>query len=159
MEQHLSLRPITPDDLGLLARIYASTREDELALTDWNDEQKAAFLAQQFSAQHQYYQEHYHDTSFDIIELDGEPIGRLYLARWLEERRIVDIALLPPYRNQGIGATLLQTIMAEARQASLPVRIHVEMFNPALTFYNRLGFRKIGERGVYYLMEWSPEEL
>ena len=37
------------------------------------------------------------------------------------------------------------------------VGIHVEMFNPALALYERLGFRKLQEHGVYHFMEWSPE--
>ena len=31
------------------------------------------------------------------------------------------------------------------------------MFNPALALYERLGFRKLRELGVYHFMEWSPE--
>jgi hypothetical protein len=35
------------------------------------------------------------------------------------------------------------------------VGIHVELFNLAL--YERLGFRKLREFGVYHFTEWSPE--
>jgi len=68
----------------------------------------------------------------------------------------VDISLLPEYRNRGIGSNLLKEIMSEGAQAGLPVTIHVEMFNPALRLYDRLGFHRIADHGVYYLMEWSP---
>jgi hypothetical protein len=37
------------------------------------------------------------------------------------------------------------------------VRLHVEPLNPALGLYERLGFRRIDDTGVYLLMEWSPE--
>ena len=49
----------------------------------------------QFAAQSRYYREHYPDTSFDVIVLDDQPVGRLSVARWSDEIRIVDIALLP----------------------------------------------------------------
>jgi predicted GNAT family acetyltransferase len=69
----------------------------------------------------------------------------------------VDIALLPAYRRQGIGSTCLKEILAERAETNRPVRIHVERFNPALRLYTRLGFRQIGDQGVYLLLAWSPE--
>jgi hypothetical protein len=36
------------------------------------------------------------------------------------------------------------------------VRIHVERYNPALRLYERLGFRRIADGGIYFLMEWTP---
>ena len=157
MDSAISLRPIEPGDEEFLYRVYASTREAELALVDWDAAQQAAFLRMQFAAQHQYYQEHYTGAAFQLILVDGQPAGRLYVARWQDEIRIVDLALLPAYRNQGIGTALLKDLLAEGARAGKPVTIHVEQFNPALRLYTRLGFVRIGERGVYYLMEWSPE--
>jgi GNAT superfamily N-acetyltransferase len=154
-ERGISLRAITPDDLGTLYLIYASTRQDELAPLDWSDAQKAAFLAMQFNAQHSYYQEQFPGASFLMIMLAGEPIGRLYLERRADEIRIIDIALLTAYRNQGIGSAFLEAVIAEAERVGLPVRIHVEQFNPALRLYIKLGFRMIDETGVYFLMERS----
>ncbi|HEX9987956.1 MAG TPA: GNAT family N-acetyltransferase [Chloroflexia bacterium] len=155
-QTEITRRPITSDDEALLYRIYASTRVEELALTNWDDAQKAAFLMMQFTAQHRYYQEHYSDATFEVILVDGQPAGRLYVGRWPEEIRIVDIALLPEYRNAGIGTTLLKGILEEAAQTGRRVSIHVERFNPAMRLYERLGFSTVGEHGVYYLMEWLP---
>jgi ribosomal protein S18 acetylase RimI-like enzyme len=152
----ITLRPITPDDEPFLSRVYASTREEELALTDWDEAQKAAFLQQQFAAQHRYYQENYRQTTFDVILADGQPVGRLYVARWAKEIRIVDIALLPEHRGTGIGSNLLHELMAEAAAAGKPVSIHVERYNPAMRLYMRIGFIPVGEHGVYLLMQWTP---
>lgn len=150
----LSFRSITDADQNFLYSVYASTRVDELNLTDWDDTRKSEFLQMQFSAQHQYYQEHYADTLFQVILYDGHPAGRLYLARWPKEIRIVDLALLPDYRNLGIGSQILTSILNEAKAKNLPVNIHVERFNPAQNLYRRLGFVKKGEHGVYDFMEW-----
>jgi GNAT superfamily N-acetyltransferase len=152
----LTLRPIAPEDRDVLRRIYASTRAEELAQVDWPDAQKDAFLTMQFDAQHAYYQENYPHAAFDLILLDDQPIGRLYLDQWDDQIRIVDIALLPEQRGQGIGTALLRAILDQGRQLALPVTIHVERFNPALRLYDRLGFRTIEDKGVYLLMEWSP---
>ena len=99
------LRPAGAEDRDVLLRVYTSTREEELRLVDWSDDQKAAFVRQQFEAQDTYYREHYDAATFDVIEVDAEPVGRLYVARWEDEIRIVDIALLPECRGRGRGAT------------------------------------------------------
>jgi ribosomal protein S18 acetylase RimI-like enzyme len=39
------------------------------------------------------------------------------------------------------------------------VTIHVEVFNPALRLYERLGFKKVAENGPYHLMEWRFQYL
>ena len=157
MDKAITLRPIQPGDEEFLYRVYASTREAELALVDWDAAQKEAFLRMQFAAQHAYYQEHYADAAFQVILADGRPAGRLYVARWPDEIRIVDIALLPEHRNAGIGTALLRELLAEGTRAGKPVSIHVERFNPALRLYARLGFTSIADKGVYVLMQWSPE--
>lgn len=153
----VALRPATDSDLELLLRVYASTRADEMALTGWDEPTVGAFLRQQFEAQHAYYHANYTDTTFDVILVDGEPAGRLYVARWPEEIRIVDIALLPGHRGSGVGTRLLEDLMGEGRSSGRPVSIHVERFNPALRLYERLGFAQVEDRGVYLLMEWAPE--
>lgn len=152
---NVSFRAAAESDRDFLSTVYASTRAEEMARVDWDDRQKAAFLEMQFSAQHRYYQENYTDTDFLIVLLESRPIGRLYIARWPEEIRIVDLALLPEYRNKGIGTRLLSDVLEEAAAVGKPVRIHVEGFNPALSLYRRLGFVQIGEHGVYLLMERS----
>jgi ribosomal protein S18 acetylase RimI-like enzyme len=151
----VTLRPIGPDDMRFLYEVYASTRLDELAPLGWTVEQQAAFLTQQFNAQHQSYRASYASADFQIILVDDRPAGRLYVARSPEEIRLIDIALLPEYRRAGIGARLLRELLDEAAQTGRPVRLHVEKFNPAQRLYERLGFRRVEDHGVYWYME-SP---
>lgn len=155
--QCIHLRDIEPGDEPFLFEVYTSTRLDELAVTGWSELQIHAFLAQQFAAQHSHYQTHYADAQFSVI-MDGDtPIGRLYVARWPREIRIVDIALLSEYRGRGVGAQLLREILAEGRASAKPVTIHVERMNPALRLYERLGFRETKDKGVYLLLTWIPD--
>ena len=152
----LMLRPIRPEDQPFLYEVYASTRLEELAPLGWNADQQAAFLTQQFNAQHQYYQANYVGADFQIILVNDQPAGRIYVDRRIDEIRLIDIALLPEYRNAGIGSGLLNDLLAEAQRAGKPVRIHVEKLNPALRLYERLGFSISDDRGVYWFMEWVP---
>jgi ribosomal protein S18 acetylase RimI-like enzyme len=152
----LTLRPARESDEAHLRRVYASTRDEELAVFGWDDDDKDAFLRQQFEAQDAQYRT-YPDASLDVIEVDGVPAGRLYVARWPEEIRIMDIALLPPYRNRGIGTSLLRELLAESAASLRRLTIHVEKFNPARALYERLGFAEAADLGVYVLMEATPQ--
>jgi ribosomal protein S18 acetylase RimI-like enzyme len=155
MDESLALRPITPEDEEFLARVYASSRADELAVTGWPEELKTDFCRRQFVAQRAYYAENYPGASFQIIERDGWPVGRLYVDRWEKEIRIVDITLLPMFRGSGIGTKLLRDLQTEARSAGKSLTIHVERFNRALGLYQQLGFEQVEDKGVYLLMRWS----
>ena len=152
----ITLRPITDADMEFLLRLYASTREAELEPVPWTPEEKAAFVHQQFWAQHQHWRENYTDTSWDLVLLDGEPVGRLYVARWPDEIRIVDIAIAPAHRGRGLGTRLFGELLAEGDRLGKKTSIHVEVFNPARRLYERLGFVQAGDRGVYLLMERPP---
>lgn len=151
----VTFRPITDVDLPFLRDLYASTREDELSAVEWPAGEKEKFLGQQFHAQHTFYQDRFPAAKFEIVELFGKPVGRLYVDRREDEIRLIDIALVPETRNEGIGGALLRDLIDEARQRGQPLRIHVEKFNPALRLYRRLGFRDVEDQGVYFLMEWS----
>ena len=152
MNGSITLRPVAPDDLAFLKRVYASTREDELAITPWTAEQKAAFLEMQFSAQHHDYHTNYPDAAYDLILREGVPAGRLYVHRRSEEISILDIALLPEHRGAGIGSALLGGLITEADTAGKPLVIYVEKFNRAQSLYRRLGFAETDDTGVYWRM-------
>ena len=103
----VSLCPTTPEYEAFLFRVYANTRAQEMALLNWEDAERDAFLQMQFAAQHRYYHEQFSAASFDLVLQNGEPIGRLYVDRRVDEIRIVDIALLQQYRSKGVGSALL----------------------------------------------------
>jgi ribosomal protein S18 acetylase RimI-like enzyme len=152
-----TLRPVTEGDRAFLERVYASTRAEELTLSDWSDEMKAQFCASQFAAQDTHYRQHYPTAQFCVIEQAGVPVGRLYVDRWEKEIRVMDIALLPEHRRAGLGTKMLGDLQAEAAGAGKTLSIHVEKFNPALGLYQRLGFRVREEQSVYLLMDWRAE--
>jgi ribosomal protein S18 acetylase RimI-like enzyme len=155
------LRSITQQDEALLCEIYSSTRAEEMErVGDWSKEQKTAFVRQQFEAQHVYYQQNYIDAAFWIILKNGQAAGRLYIDENFVDGsiRIIDITLLPLYRNTGIGEGILKDVLSYAQQKKKPVTIHVESFNPAMKLYERLGFTlKDKKNGVYYLLEWKAK--
>ena len=153
----VALRPVRASDEPFLLGVYAGTRAEELALVPWPPEQKAAFVAQQFAAQTAHYAQRYAGMSADVILLDDEPAGRLLVARWADEIRIVDISILPEGRGRGAGTVLLRQLLDEAAAVGKRLSVHVERKNRVVGLYERLGFRPVGEHGVVYLrMEWDP---
>jgi ribosomal protein S18 acetylase RimI-like enzyme len=156
MNAVVELLPVAAGDREFLYRVYASTRAEELAGVPWDDAQKDAFLRMQFDAQDQWYREQYPQATYDVIVVDGDPAGRLYLHRGKTEIRIVDIALLPEHRGSGVGASLLRDLLAEADAGGKRVTIHVERMNPALRLYGRLGFSVAEDKGVYLFLERRP---
>ncbi|MEA3035369.1 MAG: hypothetical protein QOH04_1131 [Sphingomonadales bacterium] len=154
----ISYRPFNDGDLPLIERLYASTREAEVAQTGWPEDVQRRFLAQQFEAQHRHYGTHYYDMEWLIIERAGQPIGRLYLFEDEHEFQIVDITIASEARGEGIGAAILEDVFDLARPTGKRVSIHVEKNNPARRLYRRMGFVMVEDQGVYDLMAWSPAE-
>lgn len=147
-------RPATSDDDPFLLAVYASTRMEELALTDWDQAQRDTFLKMQFDAQLSHYREHYPEGEHLIILVNGDAAGRLYVANIAEEIRILDITILPQNRKAGIGTPIIKELMVDAAEIGKPLRIYVESFNPSRRLFERLGFVKSSESGYSYLMEW-----
>lgn len=155
----ITFRKIEDSDIPFLKKVYKSTREDELQLTDWTDEQKQQFTDQQFDAQHDYYQQVYNEATFEIIYSDGQPAGRLYVWESASQIRIVDISLLPEFRSKGIGNRILNSLIEKSESSSTILSIHVEYYNRALSLYKRLGFEQKDQTGVYFYMERVPKSL
>lgn len=157
MVPEVALRPARAEDRGLLLAVYASTRARELAAVPWSNEQKAVFVAQQYEAQDRHYRT-YENASFDVVLVDGEPAGRLLVARWPQEIRIMDIALLPQARGRGVGGRLITQLLDEAAGDGRAVSVHVEAENPAKRLYARLGFTlaEAVPGGIYERWEARP---
>ncbi|HKQ73048.1 MAG TPA: GNAT family N-acetyltransferase [Blastocatellia bacterium] len=151
-----TLRLVRPEDEAFLCEVYASARAEELALTNWNEAQREAFIKMQFAAQLQHYRSRYPEAEHQIILLNDLPVGRIYVDRRPTEIRILDITILPEYRNLGIGAPLIEKLLAEAAETAKTVSIYIENYNRSQRLFARLGFSPIEDNGFQALMEWRP---
>jgi ribosomal protein S18 acetylase RimI-like enzyme len=149
----ITFRAEQPQDEQFLLELYASTRQEELNAWGWPPEARNAFLAMQFRASQSHHCA-FPDAEFQIIMLDRVNAGRMIVHRTREEMHLVDIALLPQYRNAGIGTALMRRIFGEAAATKKPVRLQVLKGNRAERFYHRLGFVKTGETELHLEMEW-----
>jgi ribosomal protein S18 acetylase RimI-like enzyme len=156
MERAITFRPARAEDASFLYALYASTRAEELALFDWDEAQRTAFLTMQFTAQQRYYRTVYAEADCRIILVDGAPVGQMYVERQPTVIVLMGFAVLTEHRGRGIGAAALRMLLEEAARAGKPVRLHVERTNRAHRLYERLGFRWVADDGVHRLMEWAP---
>ncbi len=154
----IALRPEQPTDEAFLLHLYATTRQEELDLTNWDAATRAAFVAMQFKAMRQGYASMFPEGQFSIVMLGDLGVGRMVVNRAEHEIRLVDMVLTPNVRCRGIGARLVHTLQAEARQAGKPLHLQVLKGNRAARFYERLGFQYAGDAGLYYEMTWSPAD-
>ena len=156
MKSTITVRLARDGDTEFLFQVYASTRSEELVLTGWTDEEKRAFLVMQFNAQLRDYLARFPRSEQLVVLADGTPAGRLWVNGSKDEIRLLDIALLPGYRNTGIGTLLLKHLQKEARVTGKPLRHSVHKDNlDALRFYERLGFKVVEDFGIHTLMEWT----
>ena len=152
----ISLRPAHPKDQDFLFQLYASTRQAEFAALGWDSAQLEPLLRMQFSAQQRWYETAYGQAEQQIVMLGEAPIGRIIVHRAADATTLVDISLLPAHRGGGIGGGLIRDLIAECSQARVRLRLQVLKTNPAAHLYQRLGFIKTGEDGMYVQMEKQP---
>lgn len=155
----LKLQPISNSDMSFLYKVYRSTRIEEMKLTNWSSGEIEKFLEMQFILQHKQYMENYKQASFDLIIYNTLPIGRLYINRYDNEIRIIDIALLSEYRRIGIGNRIMNHIIKESECKNLPISLHVEYNNPAMSLYKHLGFEPEKNLGVCIFMKRFPKGI
>ena len=149
---------VSDSDCSVLFDIYASSRTEEMNFVPWTDEQKSVFLQSQFQAQQNHYLSNNPNGSFNIIKIEDQTVGRLYTSEYGGEIRILDITLLPQFRNQGIGTQLISGILEIGIRKQKPVTICLETYNPSQNLFSRLGFKLVSDDGVYCLWERSAEE-
>jgi ribosomal protein S18 acetylase RimI-like enzyme len=153
----VSLRPVTDADQEFLIGVYAGTRADELAQTNWDDSQKDAFIRWQYEMQKKEYETRYPDARYDLILVDGVPAGRIWVGADDTQIRLLDIAVISEFQNRGVGTHLLRQLIDEATRDNKPLRHMVFVLNEnAFRFYERLGFKTIEDVGGYKHMEWLP---
>ena len=103
-----------------------------------------------------------------LLACDGEkPAGAIWLRLWSGEERgygyvsagipEVSLALLPDYRNMGLGTRILNAVIMEAQARFPGLSLSVVESSPARRLYEGLGFRQVDKvmESLVMLLEWS----
>ncbi|MFC5649785.1 GNAT family N-acetyltransferase [Paenibacillus solisilvae] len=143
------------DDL-FLCEVYSSTRLEEVSAWGWEDKDCKAFLSMQWRMQTNSYQLQFPDSENLILSYEGTDAGRMMLNKAAEKIHLIDISLLPPFRNRGIGTSILKNLQQEALMNQQIIELHVTPYNPARRLYERLGFQLSESLDFYWKMVWKP---
>lgn len=157
----IDLRAATASDEPFLFALYASTRESELTAWGWAPAQRDAFLRMQWMAQSHDWAARHPRAEHQVVCLQGQPVGRLLVAKEAAEWRVVDIALLPAHQGSGVGTRLLTQVRDAAGKAGVPLRLRVLRTSPARRLYERLGFEVDAAppheaAAPFVAMTWNP---
>lgn len=160
----LRTRLVTDDDQEFLYELYAASRFD-FSYVDWPSEDLRRMITRhQFDAQRTDYRKRYPDSRHEIIlrnEAGGEKrAGRIWTAYLDDHIHILDINILPVYRNRGIGTHILRKRQEEASSSNRSLRHYVDVHNEdARRLYRRLNFTVIKDIETHLLMEWTPKTI
>jgi ribosomal protein S18 acetylase RimI-like enzyme len=117
-----------------------------------------ALLEQQWQLRQRVFASRHPGARTELLLLHGRTIGMLTLDRCGSLVRILEFALEPRHRGQGLGERLLDAIARQADSQGHVLELAVMRDNPALRLYLRLGFQVLagGEDEVQLQMRRDP---
>lgn len=135
-------RQATHDDDDFLYRLHVAAMRYLVAqVWGWDD-----------AWQEQYFAAHFDPAPARIIVVDGRDAGVVAVEWGAADAFIANIEILPEYQGRGLGAAVIERIIAEATACGLPLRLQVLKINPARRLYERLAFAVTGETETHLLM-------
>lgn len=78
-----------------------------------------------------------------LLTMDGQPVAT---GRWRETEsgiKLERFAVLPAFRNRGVGAALLRAVLADVTSLGRTIYLHAQI--RAVPFYERHGFVRQGD--------------
>jgi predicted GNAT family N-acyltransferase len=104
--------------------------------------------------------DHEEECNFYLLYLDNFPIAT---ARWRETVKGIKLerfAMLPEFRNKGFGSELLKAVLNDVQRLDKKIYLHSQLM--AVSYYERAGFAKVGEKfteaGIeHYMMQLIQE--
>jgi GNAT superfamily N-acetyltransferase len=94
--------------------------------------------------------------NFEIIGFRGNDVGVLSTVEEADCVHVYQLFILPGHQGRGIGSACMKRVMGDARISRKQIRLQVLKVNSRATeFYQRLGFRNLGETDTHTQMVWS----
>ena len=154
----LVLRPETAEDADFLFALFASGKAPDMTLMPVDEATKAHLLQVQFRSMTMTYRHQFPAARFEIVELDGTPIGRLITDVRADCVYYVDIALMPERRMGGLATALMQAVLEEPRRLGVPGRVRVLATNIAsLRLCQKLGMTPREQTPPFVELEWRAD--
>ena len=153
----LIVRPAGPADEIFLKALYRSTRDDLLALPA-DPAMLDGLVAMQQRMQVAGYLHTYPQAQYQVLERAGVALGRLVTALVDGAVRVVDIAVLPQARGQGVAGEALRRLQAQAAAEGRGLALAVRKDNAsARRLYAALGFAAARETDMDLELRWPAQ--
>ena len=110
----LRLRAERDGDEDFRFELFCNSRPPEWQMAGFDPNLLRHLMRHQFQAQTVSYRAQFPGARFDIIELDGAPIGRIVVDRPGGFIHIIDQAIVADLRGRGIGTSIMTSLMDEA---------------------------------------------
>ncbi len=153
----LKLRPERDDDADrrFLQALFAAVRAAYLAAMPIDAAARDFLLRAQYRSMTATYRHDYPEARWEVVELAGEPVGRLITHVGEDCITYVDIAILPQVQGRGLATRLMMLALEEPRRLGLPARVNVLAQNDAsLKLCERVGFVRLEEAAPFVRLEW-----
>ncbi|MDB5224581.1 MAG: N-acetyltransferase [Candidatus Adlerbacteria bacterium] len=125
-----SLRSAECNDLQFLFKVSMGLSQEE------KDFDRTTALAQ--------YKEKFEPSKIQVIQYQGQDVGRLRVEKSSTSLYVGGIHLLPEFQGLGIGSSIFANLIEESKRAKVPITLEVFDVNSAFKFYSKLGFVQTG---------------
>lgn len=144
------------DDAAFLFALFAATRAPEMAAMPIDAQAKDFLMRAQYRSMTETYRREFPNARWEVIELDGEPVGRLVTDVGEACVTYVDIAILPEAQGRGLARRVMLKALEEPRRLGLAARVSVLMHNAAsLRLCERVGFVRVSESPPFVRLQWT----
>ncbi|MEO5710463.1 MAG: GNAT family N-acetyltransferase [Nocardioidaceae bacterium] len=153
------LRPCTEADDAFVYDVFCTTWESEVAALP-NQNLAQHVLRIQHIAQERRFAARYPQHQRFLVLEDGEPAGRLYVHETDSTMHVVDLTLMPGFRDRGIGTRIFHDLFRHAEAAGQSITLRVERRNERATMlYSSLGFDLVTVDDLDNFFEWRPTSV
>ena len=97
--------------------------------------------------------ENFNPREGEIIVVDGEDSGFLWVIEKNDTTLLASIRLLPAFQHKGIGTKIIRDVLNKSIRKNKPVILQVLKVNPARSLYERLGFKISDETETHLMMK------
>lgn len=150
------LRACTEADDAFVYDVFSTTWESEVAALP-NQNLAQHVLRIQHIAQERRFASQYPALQRYIVVQDGEPAGRLYVHESASLLEVVDLTLMPRFRDHGIGTGIFHQLFEHATSEGQTIALRVERRNERATMlYSQLGFDLVSVDDLDNYFEWTP---
>ena len=159
----VSARPVAPGR-DVRVRLRAAAPDDDAFLRDlWLEARPELrmlppeLVALQVRAQRDHYARTHPVSLDEVVEHEGEAVGRCWTAETQDGLHLLDLAVREELRGRGLGRAVLGILADRAGVRRVPLHLAVWAANaPARHLYRAVGFEERGVSGGHVLMRLAP---